>query len=591
MADVRSLLRNERVSRRINHPHANYSDSGKLLCAVCNLHIKTESLWENHISSPQHTARLEHLRANPPPAPIQTKKRKAGESDDEGRKRVKAVPGGFVPEGFFDASEEGADKVEEGLEDVDTAPGPSTPAVTVADSQPVVPAPPPAPDVNEDEWAAFEREMAAEQHTALPIISASATISAAPVTAEELAAQAREEQNAKRTAREVEIEADNEDVALALQQEFDDMEELDERVRRLREKREALRLAKQQDTLPDAPTPIQELPQQNTKFTRDDKEEEDHDDDDDEDEFDDWTFGARLCELDVSAALSLKLIASYTLAQSLLNPKHARKLLEEEYRAQFVKKVNAPFKDSEISDKLGGSLEQLCTQSPWPRRKRSQEWLNEATASQEALDVFWSEMRTIWAHKLRRHGDVAESYIKEDIDDLMRHSQSDEQLADLVTQREYVHRQIALRVEKAADVDLNVAPQTVWGEDTDNRLTITTPVAQKTRTRSPASSGKPLEPPASLAHDTLVPKQTITKIAHFLVAMTDAGFSIIQSQGSAVTFKLQSDIQRGAIPIVFHRPHPVATLNPVMLRGNAKRITKWFGWHRENFVEREKEKA
>ncbi|KAI5242719.1 hypothetical protein E4T43_04608 [Aureobasidium subglaciale] len=516
MADVRSLLRNERVSRRINHPHANYSDSGKLLCAVCNLHIKTESLWENHISSPQHTARLEHLRANPPPAPIQTKKRKAGESDDEGRKRVKAVPGGFVPEGFFDASEEGADKVEEGLEDGDTAPGPSTPAVTVADSQPVVPAPPPAPDVNEDEWAAFEREMAAEQHTALPIISASATISAAPVTAEELAAQAREEQNAKRTAREVEMEADNEDAALALQQEFDDMEELDERVRRLREKREALRLAKQQDTLPDAPTPIQEPPQQNTKFTRDDKEDEDDDDDDDEDEFDDWTFGAR---------------------------------------------------------------------------KRCQEWLNEATASQEALDVFWSEMRTIWAHKLRRHGDVAESYIKEDIDDLMRHSQSDEQLADLATQREYVHRQIALRVEKAADVDLNVAPQTVWGEDTDNRLTITTPVAQKTRTRSPASSGKPLEPPASLAHDTLVPKQTITKIAHFLVAMTDAGFSIIQSQGSAVTFKLQSDIQRGAIPIVFHRPHPVATLNPVMLRGNAKRITKWFGWHRENFVEREKEKA
>ncbi|KAI5198130.1 hypothetical protein E4T39_06902 [Aureobasidium subglaciale] len=293
MADVRSLLRNERVSRRINHPHANYSDSGKLLCAVCNLHIKTESLWENHIGSSQHTARLERLRANPAPAPLQTKKRKAGESDDEGRKRVKAVPGGFVPEGFFDAAEEGADEVEEDVEDVNTAPAPSA-----ADSQPVAPAPPPAPDVNEDEWAAFEREVVAEQHTALPIISASAIISAAPVTAEELAAQAREEQSAQRTAREVEMEADNEDAALALQQEFDEMEELDERVRRLREKREALRLAKQQDTLPDAPTPVQEPPQKNMEITRDDKEREgddddDDDDDDDEDEFDDWTFGAR----------------------------------------------------------------------------------------------------------------------------------------------------------------------------------------------------------------------------------------------------------------------------------------------------------
>ncbi|KAG9992447.1 hypothetical protein KCU78_g19387, partial [Aureobasidium melanogenum] len=99
MADVRSLLRNERASRRINHPHANYSESGKLLCAVCNVYIKTESLWENHIKSSQHVARLDHLRANPPPppAPTQTRKRKAGEGDDEGRKRVKAVPGGFVP--------------------------------------------------------------------------------------------------------------------------------------------------------------------------------------------------------------------------------------------------------------------------------------------------------------------------------------------------------------------------------------------------------------------------------------------------------------------------------------------------------------
>jgi zinc finger protein 830 len=285
MADVRSLLRNERVSRRINHPHANYSDSGKLSCAICNIQIKTESLWENHINSPQHGARLEHLRANPPPAPPQARKRKAGESDDQERKRVKAVPGGFVPEGFFDPAEEGADEdVDEG-EDVDTAPAPSIP------DAPVASAPTPAPDVNEDEWAAFEREIATAQTTALPILSASATISAAPVTAEELAAQAREEMSAQRTAREAELEADTEDATLALQQEFDEMEELDERVRRLREKREALRLSKQQDTLPDAPAlTVNVLQQDNTLLNQD---EEDEDEDDEDDEFDDWTFGAR----------------------------------------------------------------------------------------------------------------------------------------------------------------------------------------------------------------------------------------------------------------------------------------------------------
>ncbi|CAD0087743.1 unnamed protein product [Aureobasidium vineae] len=294
MADVRSLLRNERVSRRINHPHANYSDSGKLLCAVCNIQIKTESLWDNHIKSAQHAARLDHLRANPPPtpAPASNRKRKAGENEDEGRKRVKAVPGGFVPEGFFDSAEEGVNEDEGEDEDVDTAPAPSIPDAPVVESQPGAPAPPPAQDVNEDEWAAFEREMAATQNTALPIISASATISAAPVTAEELATKAREEQSAQRTAREAEIEADTEDAALALQQEFDEMDELDERVRRLREKREALRLSKQQDTLPDAPTPTSDALQEDTRIQRPQEEEED-DDDDDEDEFDDWTFGAR----------------------------------------------------------------------------------------------------------------------------------------------------------------------------------------------------------------------------------------------------------------------------------------------------------
>jgi len=291
MADVRSLLRNERASRRVNHPHANYSDSGKLSCAVCNIQIKTESLWENHIKSPQHNARLEHLRANPPPAPAQARKRKAGEDEDQDRKRVKAVPGGFVPEGFFDPAEEGAEEdVNEG-EDADTAPALSIPDAPVAESQPVASAPPPAPDVNEDEWAAFEREMAATQTTALPIISASATISAAPVTAEELAAQAREELSAQRTAREAELEADTEDAAVALQQEFDEMEELDERVRRLREKREALRLSKQHDTLPDAPASMVDALQQDNTIQNNDEEDEDEDDEDDE--FDDWTFGAR----------------------------------------------------------------------------------------------------------------------------------------------------------------------------------------------------------------------------------------------------------------------------------------------------------
>jgi DNA repair exonuclease SbcCD ATPase subunit len=72
---------------------------------------------------------------------------------------------------------------------------------------------------------------------------AGVVVEAAPMTAAEIAAQAREEQSAQRGRREEELEADKEEAAQQLQDEFDEMEGLEERVRRLREQREALRKA------------------------------------------------------------------------------------------------------------------------------------------------------------------------------------------------------------------------------------------------------------------------------------------------------------------------------------------------------------
>lgn len=85
--------------------------------------------------------------------------------------------------------------------------------------------------------------------------------------------------------------------------------------------------------------------------------------------------------------------------------------MQEEHREEFIKKINAPFGDNEIGDTLGEFLERACTQYPWPRGRKSEAWLQEADASQKALDVFWSEMRTIWARKLREEGGVAEHYV------------------------------------------------------------------------------------------------------------------------------------------------------------------------------------
>lgn len=58
MADVRSLLRQQKAARRIDHPFAAYSDAGKLLCTLCREQLKAESLWDNHLLSQGHKQRV-----------------------------------------------------------------------------------------------------------------------------------------------------------------------------------------------------------------------------------------------------------------------------------------------------------------------------------------------------------------------------------------------------------------------------------------------------------------------------------------------------------------------------------------------------
>ncbi|OTA64856.1 hypothetical protein K449DRAFT_392957 [Hypoxylon sp. EC38] len=65
----------------------------------------------------------------------------------------------------------------------------------------------------------------------------------------------------------------------------------------------------------------------------------------------------------------------------------------------------------------------------------------------------------------------------------------------------------------------------------------------------------------------------------FVHAICEVGFTARNNGGSAVLFE---NIDGGKI--VFHKPHPVAKIDPVMLRSMGKRMTKWFGWDRERFV-------
>ena len=270
MADVRSMLRAERTARRVEHEDARYTPGGMLMCNVCELPIKSDSLWPKHIQSKAHRLQAQRKRENAIPAP-NNKKRKAADEEESERKKSK-------PEDLHETTEakpgteavnlNGNQPSTATLEDQtigDESRGVDTPSDVerkVAVSEPVATATvgqatsnedQKADIIDEDEWAAFEREVAtppSTEHAPVSALNTTATIEAAPISAEELAARAREEASTQRGQRDEEVEAEKEDAARQLEEELDEMESYEERVRKLKEKREALRKNREQDQEP-----------------------------------------------------------------------------------------------------------------------------------------------------------------------------------------------------------------------------------------------------------------------------------------------------------------------------------------------------
>jgi len=296
MADARALLRNQRETRKINHPYASYSSSGKLLCSICNVVVKTESLWASHLKTSEHIIRTQKLQAAPSEPP--SKKRKADSDSDDGRKRTKGLDteeddgdGDFpqTSEAGNDAEPTEVEATEDsGTNGVKTWPQPNI-----------------VPQVDEDEeWLALQQAIDAAPTINKPTIPSTATISAPAVSAGELAAQAREEQSTQRGRRDEEIDAEKEDAARALEDEFQEMEELEDRVRRLREKREAIRVGGVAEIRKEPESVIAAAVAQNVSSTdaadavsqvdgAKNNEDEDEDEDDEEEDLDVWKFGAR----------------------------------------------------------------------------------------------------------------------------------------------------------------------------------------------------------------------------------------------------------------------------------------------------------
>lgn len=174
-----------------------------------------------------------------------------------------------------------------GIEEGPTSaiPAPANSQQTVHDPALVPPATVENGTIDENEWAAFERDVATPPPET-SALTAEATITAAPLSAAELAAQSREQASLQRkTLREAEIEGEKEDAARQMEEEFDEMAELEERVKRLREKREQLRVAATENMVDNNEDADSVLDSEGD----DEKEDDDADDSDEADDWDLWT--------------------------------------------------------------------------------------------------------------------------------------------------------------------------------------------------------------------------------------------------------------------------------------------------------------
>lgn len=156
--------------------------------------------------------------------------------------------------------------------------------------------------VDDAEWAAFEAEMSALDAIAPPAnavnapshLYSDAVISAPALTAAQLAAKSQEEENERRKqAAEAQMADEREDATRALETEFEEMEELEGRVRRLKQRREELR----KESVMNLRAAVTAKPeargsdgQENIPTEMSEGLDEEDDDEDEEDEWDGFRF-------------------------------------------------------------------------------------------------------------------------------------------------------------------------------------------------------------------------------------------------------------------------------------------------------------
>jgi hypothetical protein len=323
----------------------------------------------------------------------------------------------------------------------------------------------------------------------------------------------------------------------------------------------------------------------------------------------------RLSDMSVLTSIISSIRSDMTVDRAI-NDAEAAKFVQATFASDWIKKINADHGRA-LGDTLGPLLEKLCYKHPWPRGKKDARWLEQATAARRSLTMLWHAYQRLWVSSLEKAG-VSRRLIDEDIDTL-RAVSNPQHVAELAAEKSEVQERMLQQAIRDGHKAQVVETQTVWGKENSSTTTLPT----RTKAKPHLDSDQPktanaviMAPPLPVVNKDIpcssstisVKADSLLVFQHmypnrgdesqrsfnwlfFLRAMIDAGFSILQSQGSAITLKLDDDADSRVKTIVIHRPHPVSTVNPVMLRCIAKRMEKWFGWNRGTFVERTKEVA
>jgi len=281
-----------------------------------------------------------------------------------------------------------------------------------------------------------------------------------------------------------------------------------------------------------------------------------------------------------------------------------------EKRLAAVRSQHGLFKtcsDEKRYERLGSILRDFC-ESPWPKNRGSATWLDKRLEIRKLQGEFWRVAREDWQqHQHELQGDVVGAVVGH-----MSFAESPRYVAEVEAERASFEAE--LRQSQESNIrkkEVKHIPQSVWGVEPEK--------IKRMRTR-PKSADPAEEPGLEIAAidlneehvaDTvqtpakpLIPvKQDSKRIfdkmfsrnstasnfrwTHLINALIDAGMTATQSAGSAVRFKNEHG------SVVFHHPHGEnheSTLSAEFLRNQVgKRLTKWFSWDSETFVERKKD--